>query len=111
MGLSIGFIVKILKYYFLKGIDKAIQSMVSYSVMTEVQNKLAQLKEKGWTWAAIATEFGITPNAVEKWNAEQRKPSKADLLFLEQLLKRKRIPKKRRYAEGTRKRIEKETFK
>lgn len=72
--------------------------MVLYVVMNEVQTRIAQLQKKGWTLAALASELGVTPNAVEKWNAGQRQPSKATLVLLDQLLKRKRIPKKRRYA-------------
>lgn len=74
--------------------------MVSYLAMNDVQDRLAPLKERGWTWAAIASELGVTPNAVEKWNAGQRQPSNATLVLLDQLLKRKRIPKKRRYREA-----------
>ena len=67
--------------------------------MNEVQIKIAQLQEKGWTLAALADELGITVNAVEKWKTGDRQPSnaKVTLAFLDQLAKRKRIPKKRRY--------------
>jgi hypothetical protein len=66
----------------------------------EVQTRLAQLQEKGWTLAALADELEITTNAVEKWKAGDRTPSnlKATLAFLDKLLERKRIPKRRRYA-------------
>jgi len=67
--------------------------------MNEVQEMIAQLQEKGWTLAALADELGVTVNAVEKWKARDRTPSntKATLFMLEQIAKRKRIPKKRRY--------------
>lgn len=44
-------------------------------------------------------ELEITVNAVEKWKAGDRYPnnSKAILTLLDQISKRKRIPKKRRY--------------
>ena len=73
--------------------------------MNEVQNKIAELKEKGWTLAALADELGVTVNAVEKWKAGDRQPanSKAILAMLGEIAKRKRIPKKRRYG-STRKR-------
>ncbi|MFC2001452.1 multiprotein-bridging factor 1 family protein [Chloroflexota bacterium] len=65
-----------------------------------MQSKIAELQEKGWTLAALADELGVTVNAVEKWKAGDRQPSNAKviLVFLDQLAKRKRIPKKRRYT-------------
>ena len=67
--------------------------------MNEVQTKIAELQQKGWTLAALADELGVTTNAVEKWKAGDRQPSngKAILTLLDQIAKRKRIPKKRRY--------------
>jgi transcriptional regulator with XRE-family HTH domain len=68
--------------------------------MSEVQTKIAELQEKGWTLAALADELGVTVNAVEKWKAGDRQPSnaKAVLTLLDQIAKRKRIPKQRRYT-------------
>jgi transcriptional regulator with XRE-family HTH domain len=74
--------------------------MVSCAEMNEiVQAKIAELQDKGWTLAALADELEVTPNAIEKWKSGDRNPNntKALLLLLDQLLKRKRIPKKRRY--------------
>jgi transcriptional regulator with XRE-family HTH domain len=73
--------------------------------MNKIQTKLGDLHEKGWTLAAIADELEVTVNAVEKWKAGDRNPAneKAVLLMLEKLEMRKRIPKKRRYAKGSRK--------
>jgi len=67
--------------------------------MNEVQTKIAELQQKGWTLAALADELGVTVNAVEKWKAGDRQPtnSKAVLAMLDQLSRRKRIPKKKRY--------------
>ena len=67
--------------------------------MNEIQTKLTELQEKGWTLAAIADELAVTVNAVEKWKAGDRQPqnAKAVLMLLDQLLGRKRIPKRRRY--------------
>jgi len=69
--------------------------------MSEIQDKIVELQEKGWTLAALADEIGVTTNAVEKWKAGDRKPSnlKAILLLLNQISKRKRIPKKKRYTD------------
>ncbi len=68
--------------------------------MNEIQTKLAELQEKGWTLAAVADELEVTVNAVEKWKAGDREPrnAKAVLMLLDQLLERKRVPKQRRYA-------------
>ena len=69
------------------------------SIMNEVQTKIAELQKRGWTLAAIADELGVTVNAVEKWKAGDRNPSnlKSGLNLLEQLNKRRHIPKKKRY--------------
>ncbi len=66
--------------------------------MNEVQSRLAELQKKGWTLAALADELDLTVNAVEKWKAGVHSPNKATLILLDQLLKRRRIPKKRRYT-------------
>lgn len=73
--------------------------------MNDVQGKIAELQEKGWTLVALADELAVTVNAVEKWKAGDRQPSnaKAIILLFDQLLKRKRIPKKRRYTKDSRK--------
>ena len=67
--------------------------------MNDIQSRLAELQEKGWTLAALADELGVTINAVEKWKAGDRYPSnaKAVLMLLDQLITRKRVPKQRRY--------------
>ncbi|MBL7209799.1 MAG: helix-turn-helix transcriptional regulator [Dehalococcoidia bacterium] len=72
--------------------------------MSEVQDRITELQEKGWTLAALADELGVTVNAVQKWKAGDRNPSndKAVLVLLGQLAKRKRIPKKRRYTAASR---------
>jgi len=70
----------------------------------EVQSRIAQLVEKGWTLAAIADELGVKPDTVENWRAGRRNPTnaKAVLAMLDRVLKKKRIPKQRRYAKGSR---------
>lgn len=67
--------------------------------MNDIQVKIAELQEKGWTLAALADELGVTINAVEKWKAGDRYPNNAKAIhvLLDQLAQRKRIPKKRRY--------------
>lgn len=68
--------------------------------MKEVQTKIAELQQRGWTLAALADELGVTKNAVEKWKAGDRQPSnlKAVSALLDGIERRKRIPKKRRYT-------------
>ena len=72
--------------------------------MNDTQTKINELKEKGWTLAALADELGVTVNAVEKWKVGDRQPanSKAVITLLEQISTKKRIPKQRRYAKGSR---------
>lgn len=67
--------------------------------MNDIQIKIAKLQEKGWTLAALADELGLTVNAIEKWKTGDRYPSNSKPVFklLDQITKRKRIPKKRRY--------------
>ena len=71
-------------------------------VMNEVQARLADLRAKGWTLAAIADELEVTKNAVEKWMAGDRTPAnrKSTLEHLSRLLQRRRVPKKRRYSKA-----------
>lgn len=71
-----------------------------------VQERLATLQDKGWTLAALADELELTVNTLEKWKAGDRKPAdaKSVLAMLERLEIRKRIPKRRRYAKGSRER-------
>ena len=76
--------------------------MVYYNPMDDVQTLLANLKAKGWTKASIADEIGVKVNAVEKWQSGDRNPSQSRLILLNQLLKRKRIPPKKRYQQGSR---------
>ena len=66
--------------------------------MNDIQIKIKELQEKGWTLAALADELGVTVNAVEKWKAGDRQPAnfKAIMMMLDDIVKRKRIPKKRR---------------
>jgi len=71
---------------------------------SEIQLKIAELLKKGWTLAAIADELGVTSDTVELWRAGKRNPTnaKAVLLMLDKVLKKKRIPKQKRYAKGSR---------
>jgi len=72
--------------------------------MNEIQTKIAELENKGWSLTALAEELGVTVNAVEKWKAGNSSPanSKATLALLDEISKKKLIPKKRRYTPGNR---------
>jgi ribosome-binding protein aMBF1 (putative translation factor) len=73
--------------------------------MNIIQTKLFELKTRGWTYAAIANELDLTSDAINKWKAGDRYPAneKAVIAMLEQLEKRKRVPRQRRYKKGNRK--------
>ena len=68
------------------------------TAMNDVQNKLLELKDKGWTMAAIADELGVSHMSVFRWQKGMRKAdnSRSVLYLLDALMKRKRIPKQRR---------------
>jgi transcriptional regulator with XRE-family HTH domain len=72
--------------------------------MSDIQIKLAELKDKKWTYAAIADEFGLTSDTIEKWKSGMRTPHGEKLIIdkLNQLIKKK-PPKQRRYGKGSRK--------
>ena len=67
--------------------------------VNDVQRQLLALQERGWTVPAIARAIGMSASAVEKWLAGERKPRAQKLLTaaLADLLRRKRIPKRRTY--------------
>jgi DNA-directed RNA polymerase specialized sigma24 family protein len=64
-----------------------------------VQKRLLELHNQGWTYASIADELQVPADSVRKWAEGRRVPRYAHLIEekLEQLLSRKRIPKKKRY--------------
>lgn len=76
----------------------------------EIQSRIAQLVERGWTLAAIADELGVTSDTVELWKAGRRTPTnaKAVLAMLGKVSEKKRIPKQRRYAKGSRRKEERD---
>ena len=68
--------------------------------MNDIQELLAQLREKKWTYAAISDELGVHLVTVQTWQSGKFYPSNAKpvALALRDLLGRKRIPKKKRYS-------------
>ena len=72
--------------------------------MNDVQQSVADLESRGWTLRAIADEVHTHWTTVARWKAGSQYPEHAALVIsaLYALLKRKRVPKQRRYAKGSR---------
>ncbi len=68
--------------------------------MNEIQDLIKALRIKGWTLAAIADELGVPYTTAYRWVAGIHAPAHPHLVvsMLEQLIQRKRIPKKKRYT-------------
>lgn len=67
--------------------------------MNEVQDVLGELKGKGWTLAAVADAVEVHRDTVVGWDAGLHNPANPRLVVkeLRQLLRRRVVPKKRRY--------------
>jgi transcriptional regulator with XRE-family HTH domain len=67
--------------------------------MNEVQSQINKLEKKGWSLPRIAERLHTASVTVEKWKSGDRYPSLDKLAIdaLDELLKVKRIPKKRLY--------------
>ena len=70
--------------------------------MNDVRLRITELKKKGWTLAAIADELSSHRETVYRWDAGRNYPPKAKgvIVILDALLKRKRIPKRKRYKKA-----------
>ena len=68
--------------------------------MSEVQDVLGELKAKGWTIAAVADAIEVHRETVVSWEAGRHQPTTSKLVVgaLRDLLRRARVPKKRRYS-------------
>ena len=66
--------------------------------MNDVQIKLLELKDRGWTMRAIADELAVSHITVYRWQKGIRKAenSRSVVHMLDTLIKRKRIPKRKR---------------
>jgi len=66
--------------------------------MNKIQSRITELEKKSWSLPRIAEELRVAHVTVEKWKSGDRYPSLEKLVIdaLDELLKRKRIPKKRR---------------
>ncbi len=107
LSIPLGLILrKKLLNYGLKPIDNSLRCRVLCIVRNEnVQAKLTELQEKGWTLASIARELGQATVTVESWKVGKRSPANLQpvLESLGRLIKVKRIPPKKIYAKGSRK--------
>jgi len=83
-------------------IDNETRCMVEYHQVSneEVQAKLAELRQKGWTLVNIARAIGQAKRTVESWNQGTRSPANLQsvLASLDKLDKIKRVPKKKIYV-------------
>ena len=79
------------------------QGSVHPTAMNDIQSKLLELKDRGWTMAAIADELNVSHMTVFRWQKGMRKAenSRSVLHMLDTLMKRKRIPKQRRRGTST----------
>jgi len=103
-------LVKIVDNLWVNPIDNSLRCVLIYTILSElnvVQSLIAQLEEKGWTVVAIADadELRVHRNTIGMWKAGTRypRPDQPVLDALNHMLKRNRIPKKKRYAKGSRK--------
>jgi len=94
---------------FLNHIDNGTQRVVKNILMNEelkieLRAKLANLLEKGWTRASIARAINQASGTVEAWNRGIRSPANLHSVIVRfgELEKRKRIPKKKYYPKGSR---------
>lgn len=62
--------------------------------LSELRSLLAQLRERGWTWAAVAEEMHVHRNAIDRWARGERVPQIEFLVvrFLKELLEREDVP-------------------
>jgi transcriptional regulator with XRE-family HTH domain len=68
--------------------------------MDTIQELLEALRKKGWTIAAISDALGYNRETISRWRKGSNPPSqKVVELALRDLLRRKRIPKQKRYTQ------------
>ena len=67
--------------------------------MNDIKDRINLLNNAGWTYSALADELQLSYEGLRTWRTGIRNPrhTKAILMLLDNLSKRKRIPPKRRY--------------
>ena len=69
----------------------------SFYVMTDVQQEITELRERGWTTAAIADALGVRWPTISRWMNGSRSPSNvAGVVSLLRQMKRRSVPPRRR---------------
>ena len=68
--------------------------------MNDIQSKIAELRQRGWTLAALGNALGNHWTTLAKWQSGDRYPANAKsvLFAMEDLMRLQRIPKQRRYS-------------
>jgi hypothetical protein len=74
--------------------------MEKQTEVQRVKEAIAALKAKGWTISAIADELMVDRDSVWAWEVGRYRPAnpRSIRIVLEGLLRRKRIPKRKRYS-------------
>ena len=73
----------------------------SFYVVTDVQREIAELRERGWTTAAIADALGVRWPTISRWMDGSRSPSNvAGVVTLLRQMKRRSVPPRRRERRG-----------
>jgi hypothetical protein len=74
--------------------------------VNETQRIIKELKSKSWSAAALGDALGVDPHTVRRWDWGLTEPTNAHVVHkaLRELLRRKRVPKLRRYKPGQRRR-------
>jgi hypothetical protein len=85
----------------LSGIFQYTYPKTGYHItMGMIQEQIEELLRRGWTIAAIGDELEYSRDSIERWRKGSNPSSqKVVALGLEDLLRRKRIPKKKRYTQ------------
>ena len=69
----------------------------SFCDVTDVQREIADLRERGWTTAAIAEAVGVRWPTIYRWVTGSRSPANAaGVVALLRQLKRRSVPPRRR---------------
>jgi len=65
-----------------------------------IQVAITELRGKGWTLTALGDALGTTRNTIDRWQQGIHTPANTTLVLaaLQELLKRRRIPKQRRHT-------------
>ena len=69
----------------------------SFYTVTDVQQEVADLRERGWTTAAIADAVGVQWPTIYRWVKGSRTPANAaGVVALLRQMKRRSVPPRRR---------------